>query len=1089
MYMYETIPHELTMPILQKLFMLLVQRSGEVVMSVKERQEKKLLLQDIPIDKKERDEFKHYVFVKVLLEIINDISGSCNIGLFGKWGTGKTSIAKMLSTSIKNHKKTKCIYFDAWKYSDESLRTQILLEIDKKLENPLGEEKIIDSLYNIKEEETTRSSNIETFLRKSGITLISLVALIPVLLFVLYVSPNREKTVYVMVPIIISILAQVVAAAQSASISISRKTIPPGREWPGNFEKIFTKMVEEAKCEKIVIIIDNLDRCPSQIVIEMLALLKTFMETRKCIYIIPCDEEALLSHVKTLDGGTGYFGESGQEFLRKIFQVTMKVPPFIGESLEEYARKLRSQMRFSFDDNVQHVVVSAYAKNPRQIIHAFNKLTTLHLLAKEKEKEGIIKKGTITGELPFLAKISIIEDEWKNFFKDLSKNVYLLREVENYFRGMPPNEETEKKIRKYFEDYPELKEFLNANRAVRVDDVKPFVLLSQETYECAIPELEKLRLCVIENNVNQVRNTMNQLSETEKIHHVREILKMAKETIWGRQFSLGFNSLNILSDIYEMLPLDFRSEAAGEFGQYLDRNGMKEFLVSFDYGKLFEILPYMNKDNKNGILTVLAGSIFFEGGTKANTALVQEFIEHSDIIEDQPKRKLNDAIIEMLHSKIPEIAENVVRQISENKTASKNLVEQRLIEIIIERITTNESGQQQGVDLYVQLDDVASQETKEKFISKELDFLTKSTFDNKTKANHFLDLLMKLKLDKISPSLADRLYSQLRNKISRLPTNQQMDYFRFMIKNSKIFTASSRSDFVGSDIRKILVRGEQSEISSIMNMARQSDLNILNDENILNELFQRIPNNLFESSILEYLIRYVPSEKQEIVRDKLKGMLRGSDPNKALQALNAIDNQFPYVQKTYQDEIAGICVDKANRGEDANQKDMALTPISKNFSMLSIGMQESVVDCIINFLKTPVTRKIGRKHYELIKEHLKKVQKVRIASDLLLGLSSIPDAELNGETKPLLEVLFDLKSSMDANKIESFVGNILRMLEDSSKPEQKREGILYLERFENLYGLKNRVKDQISMAARSENEEISSVANRVLVSLHGKKKE
>jgi len=1053
---------------------------------MKENKKKRLLLEDIPIEKEEMDEFTHNVFVEVLLELIKDINGPCNIGLFGKWGIGKTSIVKMLSSKVKNKEKIKYIYFDAWKYSDESLRTQILLEIDEKLDNPVGKEKIIDILYNIKEEEEVKRSDIRNFFLKSRIFWTSLIVMIVTVLIIHYIFPNKEIIVFVAASIIVPFLAQLIATVQSASISVSRRTILPGKEWPGIFENIFKEIIEKAKYEKIVIVIDNLDRCQSRTVIKMLALLKTFMDIKKCIYIIPCDGEALLSHINTLDSSMGYFKESGQEFLKKIFQVTIKIPPFLGESLEEYAQKLRSQMRFSFDDNVQDVIVSAYAETPRQIIHIFNKLTTFYLLAREKEKEKIIKEGTITNNLPFLAKILVIEDEWRDFYNDLSCNPFLLEEVENYFRGKPLNKENEKRIMKHFNDNPKLRDFLNATRVVRADNIEPFLLLSQEAYEYAIPELERFRLYLYRSNVNQIRNTLNQLSDSGKIHHAKEILKIAKKAIQGGRFSLGFNCLNVLSHVCSILPEDFRFEAAREFGHCLDREGIREFLTSFDYGKLFGILPHMNEVNKDDVLTILAGTIFSE--KEVDTVLVQEFIEHSDIVGDETKEKLNDVIIGMLDSKNPEAAEDVISLISKNGNAKKNLLQQGLLRKIIEKIAVNESGQQEGINLYLQIDEVADQGTKEEFISKELGFLAESVPDKTAKVKQVLNALGKLKLDKISPDLAGKLYSQLKKETRQLPRNQRTDYFRFMMRNLDTFTDSNKSNFLKSDIKEILVSGEPSEVDSIMGMALESGVDILYDENILNTLFQRIPSALFQSNILEYLIRYAPSEKQEVVKNKLVDILHGEDSSKISHALKAIDNQFEYLQKTISDEIVKVCINKAAKWENHNQKDAALTPVSKSFSKLPNDKQESIIDCIISFLKTPATRNIGKKHYELIRNHLKKRQKERLASELLQGLITIPDEELNGGTKLLIEVLFELEPIMKVNETESLIENILRMVKDSLKSEQIEAGLLYLERFEEFYGLEDRVIDQVSKVMRTEDGQISSVANRILTSLREKGK-
>ena len=57
------------------------------------------------------------------------------IGLFGEWGSGKSSIIKTALKKCEEEKKDNIvdITYDAWKYSNDSFRRTFLLEIQKKL--------------------------------------------------------------------------------------------------------------------------------------------------------------------------------------------------------------------------------------------------------------------------------------------------------------------------------------------------------------------------------------------------------------------------------------------------------------------------------------------------------------------------------------------------------------------------------------------------------------------------------------------------------------------------------------------------------------------------------------------------------------------------------------------------------------------------------------------------------------------------------------------------------------------------------------------------------------------------------------------
>lgn len=1047
-------------------------------------QEKRLILEDTPIEEEGMDKFGHSIFVEVLFNLIKEIEKPCNVGLFGKWGVGKTSIVKILSSRLKNEEKIECIYIDAWKYSDESLKTQVLIEIDEKLNHPIGKEEIIDILYNVKEEEVIEKSSAKDFFAKTKFFWIFLGSMTIFDLFIHSLLGSAGIAGILALTLLLPFLVQLMIVIQSASVSMSRKRILPKKEWPGEFENIFRQMINKASFKKIVIVIDNLDRCQSATVIRMLTLLKTFMDIPKCIYVIPCDEEALLSHINTLDQEMGYFKKTGQEFLKKIFQVTIRIPPFLGENLEEYARNLRTTMRFSFDDNVQDVLVSAYAKNPRQIIHAFNKLTTLYLLAREKEKKGIIGKGMITKNVPFLAKISIVRDEWKDFYDELSFNAFLLEDVEKHFKGIDQAE-----VKKFFQENPGLEEFLNATRTVRADYIEPFLLLGQETYESAIPELERLRFYLQVNDVDRVYDMIERLSEKEKIQHTREILKITKRAIRGRRSGLGFNCLNVISRIYELLPPDFRQKTAEEFGPLLDNRVVIEYTSSLDPKKLFEILKYTHKGNKEHILTVLADAIFLEN--QLNIALAAEFIEHSETIGHEEMERLNEVIIAVLDSETPNAAKDIILSISKDETASKNLLGQRLLRKVIEKIKM-EKGKQEGIDLYLQIKNHADQKTKEIFVSKELGFLDEPSSDRAQNLRQVLRFLLQLEVNDIPQSSEDELFSKIKREIKQLPIDQRTEFFQLVMKNFGVFSEKNRRDFINSDIREAVASGNPGTVDYISKTANKFGIDFLSDEKILNSLLSRIPNLFFQRGILEYLMRYAPEERQAEVKEKLIDILRGGDQNKILEALKAIESQFEYLEEGISDEISAICIDRAKRLTDRNQINAFLAPMLKHFSRLSNDRRDSIINCIIQFLKTPGMGGMGKSHYLAIKELLSRKEKLKLVFELTKGLQSISDEKLNGETKDLIDILLDLQILMKRNEMEELVKHILSMMKDTLSPEQNRAGLNYLSRFKNYRKISSsvfdQVFDQVSRAARPEEEQTSDLAKNMMKKLEKTKK-
>jgi|GEM_PF-2609665 len=662
---------------------------------------KKLLLHDEPIETQEEDEFRHSVFVDVLFDLIREVETSCNIGLFGEWGAGKTSIIKMLFNRIRDDnvmvKTIKCFYFDSWKCSNDSWRTSFLIELDRELGKIIGKDTIIDALYNIREEEIgNKPVKFSTQLRNFLFDLRTFFIFIFVIIFVdifLYIFTDIEIANIITASIIIPLMAELASKMNSLNASIRKRLILPKKEWAGEFEALFNKIITSSKAHRIVIAMDNLDRCENKALVEILAQLRAFMDVPKCIYIIPCDEEAILDHITIANREGGYFTENRQEFLRKIFQVMIRIPPFLPGNLEEYTQKLRQNLRTSFDENVQDIIVSAHAKNPRRIIHAFNRLTTLYLLAKKKEEMKIVRKGTITGNLPFLAKISIIEEEWKDFHKDLAQNNYLLDEIEDYFRNAQLEKDVASLIISHFERDPELMKFLNATRIVRVDDVKPFLLLNQEVYENAIHELEQFKVYVIRNEVNKVVDILSETPDNDKINYVKAILWWCNEALQCKRFSKGFNCLNVICHVYDLIPDELHTEVAKECGKYLDRKEIVQLLPSFDSGQLFRILPHIPLVMRDNVMCHLVDSFF--NGECSDSLLMSKLMERSDLIGDVSRKRLNDTLIDILDSKQAEVAKDFIRTVMANEIVAGHLIEPRALSKMIESNRTRDNN---GID-------------------------------------------------------------------------------------------------------------------------------------------------------------------------------------------------------------------------------------------------------------------------------------------------------------------------------------------------------------------------------------------------------
>ena len=90
--------------------------------------------------------------------------------------------------------------------------------------------------------------------------------------------------------------------------------------------------------QKLVLFIDNIDRCSSDQLSQILKDLTTFFQHRKIISIVPCDIEAVRRHYeKNLTQPGNQKNDEGNDFLKKVFNGFVEIPKLEAEEVNKYA--------------------------------------------------------------------------------------------------------------------------------------------------------------------------------------------------------------------------------------------------------------------------------------------------------------------------------------------------------------------------------------------------------------------------------------------------------------------------------------------------------------------------------------------------------------------------------------------------------------------------------------------------------------------------------------------------------------------------------------------------------------------------------
>lgn len=378
-------------------------------------------------------------YVETLGQVIVDADTPLAIGVFGSWGSGKTSLMRMLEDSLENHART--VWFDAWKYDREDVLWRALLvkvlDAVRKYGFPPDGDRLEQDLQLLEESiyheiNLEQPGKLELDLPKS----------------VRAIAKYSIKLSLSMIPglSLVSDLANALNA-ESADLahdlldSVTRKRTELHRNhvrFLEQFQQQFSEIVSGYFLQRgyrLVIFIDDLDRCLPEKSIEVLEAIKLFLDVPGCVFILGLDKNVIERGIRDRYGSpSSSKGSSetdrpisGADYLEKIIQLPFFLPPIQNDDAANYIRSLVG----GESSSVIQVFLVGVEGNPRKIKRAVNTFLFLRALS---EKEGLAAE--IQEEL--LAKIVVIQQIYRDdIYSNLVKYPSLLADLESYFTKHP----------------------------------------------------------------------------------------------------------------------------------------------------------------------------------------------------------------------------------------------------------------------------------------------------------------------------------------------------------------------------------------------------------------------------------------------------------------------------------------------------------------------------------------------------------------------------------------------------------------------------------------------------------------------------
>jgi len=362
----------------------------------------------------ERDLFgttKKAKIIKNILESnISYFDDNNMIALYGRWGSGKTSVMDFLTSTLDNYR---VVFFEAWKYEDDNNLPLSLFEC------------ILDSF----EDHQSKLKDLIDIAKLSANTLFHLTK---------NLALNSQIEV-------LGIKLSTGQAAKDTIAELEQSVIRKShyskiKEFEENYNKLLTEYVELSKKKKILIFIDDLDRCEPDKVLNLLSSIKHFFtNNNKVVYFCGVDKLAVSKSISKKYQDM----ISSEEYLEKIFDITFNMPERhdIELIVTDFLEKVNQFYDVPEDNSeiIRFFLKEIKFTNPRKLKKVFNKYILLCNLAKNQEETNVFEliPANFNEQNPvqmvFILYVIILYEFYRDIFDEMNDHeVKLGRLLENF---------------------------------------------------------------------------------------------------------------------------------------------------------------------------------------------------------------------------------------------------------------------------------------------------------------------------------------------------------------------------------------------------------------------------------------------------------------------------------------------------------------------------------------------------------------------------------------------------------------------------------------------------------------------------------
>ena len=478
-------------------------------------------IEDDPIEPNNQFNFKDYC--KAIISIINGSNKNCSIGIYGEWGTGKTTLMKLIQRElnppifcwdnipsnnpneptpndtvrlknylIKNFKGLEWILDKNIEFTKSNngialtinrfpLMVSIKLSKSNKAILQINYKNVSEFLIRqIESNDDSNKKKLVTYICESNVLTVWFnawkyekeehFAILPLLKTIAYrmgehpfyrnIKPILLRGIEILGKDLIRNISTKYLLTEQGMKEFEEKLIPK-LERLSEIDKNtiyfdgLKKVEDEIKSiqtqfrpGRIVVFIDDLDRCSPETAVEIFESIKIFLDIEGFIFILGLSRDLLDKMIEIKLVKAGLKGIEADEYIRKIIQIEINIQKWNNDSIKRLITrlsfKLEEKDHIAIDNNLD-LILKVVDQNPRLAKRYINN----YIIASSAREKLIKSREYFLGEL--------LNKKWPDFYKNLGADEKFRTDIQKYIQKPLPEilKEIKEEKKKYTDKIPE----------------------------------------------------------------------------------------------------------------------------------------------------------------------------------------------------------------------------------------------------------------------------------------------------------------------------------------------------------------------------------------------------------------------------------------------------------------------------------------------------------------------------------------------------------------------------------------------------------------------------------------------------------